>query len=281
MSTFVVSVDEIHVDPSLNVSRGGRWITPESVSELASDILDHGLLEPVGVTSDPDWIDLEEQTGKRFLLVYGFRRFASVVSLDAKEIRVTDLGPISQASAELANVAENWSREPPNDFDLTQACARFVRVLKVDPKVVSKRVNRPVSFVEECVSIVERVRSDLLDHYRVTCTREMRRRMRALAAIEGTERERHERQGEWWREQESVRTEIANTDPVGRNRPAKRAKTKAVAGRSDHIQAAERLLMAREVYDGQGWRPLDEQTRAVLRRWIQWAIDPNSELPVR
>jgi hypothetical protein len=185
------------------------------------------------------------------------------------------------ASAELANVAENWSREPPNEFDLTIACDRFVRVHKLKKEEVATRINRSPAFVEGCIKIAS-VAPDVLDNYRVNCSREIRRRMLELADIEAmTVREKHEMQREAWRQQESNAAAERRADPQGgmRRHPPKRSN--AIASRTDLKIAGERTITAREVFDGHAWVPLDNQTRSIVRELIRWTLDVSSDIPVR
>lgn len=287
----------IHVDPKLNVSRGGRAITASNVASLAEDISANGQQEPVGVVrlEDAGWIQDPakahlEDGGVEYVLVYGFRRLAAVAALSANgpsgvgRVRaVCHDGPMSLAKAELFNVAENWSRDPPNEFDLTIACDRFIRVHKLTSVDVSKRINKPVAFVDACVKIASKVAPDLIDHYKVNCSKENRRRMVLLSEIEAsTERERHQLQREKWKELEGEAADFRRKDPQGGMRPnRKKAGASPVASRSDLRAASERVVFGTEVFDGQRWVPMDSATKAVLMEWIRWSMNANSDFPVR
>jgi ParB-like chromosome segregation protein Spo0J len=292
----LLPLEIVWIDPRVNVSRGGRAITDANVRSLAEDIEQYGQQEPVGVVTLADalWMKSEEKApiakqGYEFVLVYGFRRLQALSMLAHKDantfgvVRAIEQGPMALSQAELANVAENWSREPPTEFDLTVACDRFVRVHKIKAAEIAKRVNRTPAFVESCVVIVSQVAPDLLEHYRVNCSRENRRRMILLAEIEAsTTREKHEIQRRQWDELEANAAAERRSDPQGGIRNKKpRARSGAIVSRGDLREAAERLLTAREFFDGQQWRPIDSVTRSAMREWVRWSLDASLELPVR
>lgn len=301
MTVLLLPLDVIHVDPRLNVSRGGNAITETNVRSLADDIAAYGQQDPVGVVAvaDAKWIETQGPQVRpavpphaEYVLVYGFRRFQAIRSLSRDdrfksqrrfhEIKAIELGPLTLSQAELANVAENWSREPPTEFDLTVACDRFVRFHKVKENEIATRINRSVSFVSACVAIVSKVAPDLLDHYKVNCSKEIRRRMLVLAEVDApTLRERHELQRQRWEEMEADAARDRRNDPQGGIRPRHVKRSGALVSRADLKEAAERLLVAREVYDGQQWQPIDPATRNVLREWLRWSLDASMELPLR
>jgi len=292
MTVFALPLKTIYVDPKLNVSRGQRSISPQSVSSLVQDIESNGQLEPIGVVTveNAAWLSEEqlheiEAQGKEFVLVFGFRRFAALSEIAKKKPLVTinaiAQGRMTLASAELANVAENWSREPPNEFDLTMACDRFVRIHKLKKEEVATRINRSPAFVESCIRIAS-VAPDVLDNYRVNCSREVRRRMLELADIEAmTSRERHELQREAWKQQESNAAAERRTDPQGGMRRTPPKRSNAIASRTDLKIAGERIMTAREAFNGREWVPIDNETRNIVRELIRWSLDVSSDIPVR
>lgn len=293
MSVLLLPLDAIFVDQSLNVSRGGNSIQESNVVSLAKDIEENGQLEPLGVVSLEDALWLSEPkkaeiaSKHEFVLVFGFRRFAALKLLSKTlkvEAKAIEQGPLTLAAAELANVAENWSREPPTEFDLTMACARFVKTHKIEVPVVARRVNKTEGFVESCVKIATKVAPDLLEHYKVNCSKETRRRMVELSAIEApSKQEVYEAQRERWKELEEQAQRSIRNDPQGgmRRKPGRKKSSSSIATRMDLREASESVMLAREFFDGESWYPINGSMKRLLREWIRWSMNTSIELPVR
>lgn len=219
---MILSIASIHVDDTINVSRGGRPITDNDVSDLAMDIKEHGLLEEVGVIRihHASWLTEEQieelvAAGKSWLLIYGFRRLKACQLIGFRDVKVAEVGTdVTLAQAELANVAENWGRRQPTDYDLMMACARFVNVHKTPVTEIALRTQKTIKYVEESVHIVKRVDPLLLQHYRANCSRDVRRKMLELANIDGvSDYERHQKQNAHWEALESAAAQERRTDP--------------------------------------------------------------------
>jgi ParB-like chromosome segregation protein Spo0J len=278
---MLVPIAAVLCDERRNVSRGGRPIAPASVEQLAADLREHGQLEPVGVVAldAATWIedrDHHAANGVRFVLVYGYRRHAAIRAAGLPSILAIDCGELTEDAADLANLAENWQREPPTEYDLTIAVARFV-ARKIGKLTIAARIQRSPSWVEECSWIVRRVAPDLLEHYRADTRRETRRKMIALANIEGSdERARHDDQRKTWAEWERAAAEERRRDPDAgiRSRPRARRSSDAPATRTELREAIEAVALARELFDGAGWRPLTDDARAALAQALRWAARP-------
>lgn len=274
------------VDERRNVSRGGRVQSPASLQSLADDMRAHGQLEPVGVVSITlaTWIadrEAHAARGVTHALVYGYRRALACRYAGLADALAIDCGAISEDTADLANLAENWAREPPTEYDLTIAVARFV-ARKIGKVVIAHRIQRTPSFVEECSWIVRRVSPEILAHYAIDSRRETRRKMLALANIEGgTERERHEAQTAQWQAWEQAEQAERRANPeAGRSRP-RRGAGDLPASRTELRLALEHALHSREYHDGSDWRPLTPEVRGGLIACLTWAIRPTNDYPWR
>lgn len=267
------------VDERRNVSRGGRVLSPSSVQSLAEDLRAHGQLEPVGVVSIAmaPWIERADEHAARGIthaLVYGYRRALAAKAASLDTILAIDCGVTSEDQANLANLAENWNREPPTEYDLTIAVAGFV-ARKVGKLTIASRINRTPSFVEECSWIVRRVAPDLLERYAIDSRRETRRKMVQLANVEGaTERERHEAQRAQWQAWEAAEQKDRRTNPdAGRSKPRKTS-TEHPASRTELRLALEGLATAREYWDGHAWQPMTTEAKSLIATCLVWALRP-------
>ena len=271
----------VYIDERRNVSRGGRTQTEASLSGLADDLRSHGQLEPCGVVPlrAASWVerpDELEARGVAYVLIYGYRRAAAARLAGLDAILAIDCGPLTDDAAQLANLAENWAREPPNEYDLTIAVAAFV-ARKVDRRVIASRTHRTPAWIEESAWIVRRVAPRLLRHYAIDSRREMRRKMSQLANVEGgTDRERHEAQAALWAQWEVAEQTERRTDPdAGRARPTRTRRTSdAPATRTELYEAIEAVTLAREWHDGAEWIPMGADVRAALALALRWAARP-------
>lgn len=289
----ILRIDTIHADASLNISRGGRPIVESNVTGLSEDIKAHGLLENIGVChiDNAQWLSPIQRSeltshGKEWLVVYGFRRFAACSLIDGfVNIRAHDLGPLTLAEAELSNMAENGDREPPTDYDVTIACHRFVAAHKLTPALIAQRSGKSLKFIEDSVTIVARVSPKLLQFYRANCSRDVRRKMIELAAIDaGSEHERHELQEKQWATWEAAEGQERRENPnagFGPRGGGKKRAPGALVSRTELRAAAETTLVAREFWNGQAWVPASSERRELALAWIRWAMNPSEPMPVR
>lgn len=279
-----IPLSALLVDERRNVSRGGRSLAASSVEALAADLAAHGQLEPVGVVSLAlaPWIDRADEhraRGVTHVLVYGYRRALAARAAKLDTILAIDCGAMNEDTAALANLAENWSREPPTEYDLTIAVAGFV-ARKVGRLTIAHRIHKAPTYVEECSWIVRRVAPELLRHYAIDSRREMRRKMIALANVEGgTERERHEAQIAQWRAWEAAEQAERRRNPDAGTRPPRRGSTDSPATRTELRGALEALAGAEHYHDGSAWQPMTAEVRAALVAALAWAIRPTVEIP--
>lgn len=302
MTLRIVAVNSIHVDNTLNVSRGGNPITPQDVASLSDDIKANGLLEEIGVIhiDNAEWIDAARHKellarGFDWILIYGFRRYRACELAGFTSIKVSELGEnVSLAEAELANIAENWGRKPPNEYDLAVACHRFATVHGLKVSTIAQRTQKSVRYIEEAITLVSKLSPALLQLYKANCTRAMRRKMLELAVMESdnavNDRERYSLQEDQWRQMEMAEVQAAQKDPdVGKLAPVPArpglSKTSGtarnLASRSDWTRFAERLIVATQWWDGLRWHPMTDEARAAFRSAARWSVNPDEEMPFK
>lgn len=301
--TRVVPLASIHVDNTLNVSRGGNPITPQDVAALSDDIKTNGLLEEIGVIhiANALWITPEkhdelENLGFVWLLIYGFRRHKACELADFTNVKVSELGEhVSLVEAELANIAENWGRKAPNEYDLAVACHRFATVHGLKVSVIAQRTQKSAKYVEDSIAIVSNVAPSILQIYKADCTKSMRRKLLTLIGLKGdwvNQRERFEAQEEQWKAWEQAESQAVHTDPdggklapvpnrTGLARTNGSSGPKTLASRSDWTRFAERLVIATQWWDGMRWRQMTDETRAAFRSAARWSVSPSEDMPLK
>lgn len=300
MTTRLIPMSIIHVDDSINVSRGGVAIRESpSVLSLADDIKVNGLIENVGVVPlvGARWLNTDERSllalkGFEFVLVYGFRRFKACSLIGFVEIRCEDLGNATRAEAELENLAENCGREPPTDYHLTLACHRCMNVHKLDKATIARRLNRSAKWVADSIAIVSLVAPDMMQFYAANCSAPIRRKMIQLAALASGETDdvRFETQRATWKQWEMSEAEASGrgTNPEadfsnkrGNGNVNGRRHESNVPNRTQLIGVAEAIIVANEYYDGHTWRPMTPEVLNALRSMARWTLNPREMVPVR
>jgi len=102
---FVVPMSEIHMDESFNC-RGK--IIPMDVIDLSKDIEKNGLLQPVAIA--PYSVEQQKETGFKYLLILGYRRFTAHKVLNRTEILCTLQPAMTEINARAVNLSENLQR---------------------------------------------------------------------------------------------------------------------------------------------------------------------------
>lgn len=91
--------------------RATQW----NVDDLVTSIQRHGQRDPVAV----------RPLGKKFQLIYGFRRVAALKQLGHKWVQAHVMYDLSDADARRMSLAENLEREDLSDWDKIATAARF------------------------------------------------------------------------------------------------------------------------------------------------------------
>jgi ParB/RepB/Spo0J family partition protein len=114
---YDLPMGEVFADESFN-SRGK--IEPLKVMELAREINENGLLQPITVQV------YDRMPGKKFRIVAGYRRYAAHQLNQATTIRSLVKNEISDLDARLMNLSENTQRENLNILQEANAIQHFV-----------------------------------------------------------------------------------------------------------------------------------------------------------
>ncbi len=103
------AMDQIHYDQVFNC-RG--QIIPIDVIDLAKDIEQNGLLQQIVVSEYT--AEKAAATGKKYLLIAGYRRYTAHIVLKRKEIDCKVLPAMDEANARFLNLSENTQRKDLN-----------------------------------------------------------------------------------------------------------------------------------------------------------------------
>jgi ParB family transcriptional regulator, chromosome partitioning protein len=120
MNVQRIPISEIHDDESFNC-RGK--ITPIDVVDLAKDIREHGLLQPIVVALYD--AESQEKTGKKYKLIAGFRRLTAHKVISEDFINAVIREPMSEVEALRFNLSENIQRENLNILQEALAIKRM------------------------------------------------------------------------------------------------------------------------------------------------------------
>jgi ParB/RepB/Spo0J family partition protein len=134
-----IPLNEIEADEKFNC-RG--TIATIDVVELAADIKEKGLLQPVIVTEYSTPVK-----GKKYRLIGGFRRYAAHQVNQAETIWATIMPEMDEQTATVMNLSENLNRLDLSFSQEAKALARL-RDLGVSRQDTAKRLNRKDGWVQ-------------------------------------------------------------------------------------------------------------------------------------
>lgn len=138
-----ILLDEIHADSDFNC-RGD--ILPIDVHELALDIKERGLLQPVIVS--PYTEAQENILGYKYRLIAGFRRFVAHRVIQANRILcIIRPDMVDEAEARLLNLTENTQRQDLNILQEARALT-CLRALNVNEFDIAKRLGKSRGWVQ-------------------------------------------------------------------------------------------------------------------------------------
>ncbi len=126
-----------HIDPPANAHRIA--IDEQSIIELAKDIRDNGLLNPITV----------RPTGDRFEVIAGDRRYNAVKFLGwpVVECRITQA--LTDEQCEALRLSENIQRENLSPYEEAIQIAALYRLHANDTYMVAKACNRSADWVKQ------------------------------------------------------------------------------------------------------------------------------------
>ncbi len=138
-----VALELIHMDEEFNC-RGK--IAPMDVVDLAKDIEANGLIQPVTIAPYPE--DKAAETGHKYRLVAGYRRFMSHRILKRTEIpAIIRPDMVDEAGARFFNLAENLKRKDLNIVQEAKALKRL-KDLGVSEVATSDRLGMSRGWVQ-------------------------------------------------------------------------------------------------------------------------------------
>ena len=146
-----INVKDVYADDHFNC-RGE--ITPTDLVELAKDIDQKGLIQPIILSALTE--ERQQETGKKYLLVAGYRRFYAV----SKVLRgSTILGIVrdelvDELSARLFNLSENLQRKQLTILQEAKAI-EGLRKLNLAREVISKKVGKSPGWVQIRIMLLE------------------------------------------------------------------------------------------------------------------------------
>lgn len=120
LKTEVLPIDEIDANENFNCR--GR-IAPIDVVDLMKSIAENGLLEPIVVRVYDE--KKRAETGKKYGLVAGFRRFKATQLNKQTMIRATVHPNMDEAKARVINLQENLKRKDLNLLQEAKAIEQF------------------------------------------------------------------------------------------------------------------------------------------------------------
>lgn len=142
-----VQIDRIETDSIVpNPANPRKYFSDESLTELAQNIIEHGVLQPVTVR------EVESEGGKKYEIIFGERRFRAARLAGVKTlpcmVRVLD----DEAAFDLM-VSENLQRQ---DMRPSEEAAAFKKIVDKGNSVayISERFGKSESFIHNRLSLV-------------------------------------------------------------------------------------------------------------------------------
>jgi ParB/RepB/Spo0J family partition protein len=283
-----LALARIWIRPAENVSRNGQVDTRDApkVLELADSMARGGQQEPVLVRAIPTSLAAHAPAGTDRLLVFGFRRALAAQVLGWTEIDAMERDLDDEAAIE-ANVAENFIRDDPSDYQVAQAFLLLKRRCGFSAEEIALRVygdratNARRARVEQLLRIVERCPKRLLEIWQREPTVETRRALERIARIDGaTVAERHRAMIDAWAAELVARERRASVPHRGRGAP-KGPRALPASG----VQALRETLRSANAYVDPMTgmlKPLDDETKRAIDAVLRHVAAPkDAESPLR
>src|SRR3972149_8024250 len=141
VDTETVDIDTDPLQPNPLQPRG--QILPDSLSELAESIREHGVLEPLVVAKTP----------AGFQIVAGERRWraAKLIGLSKVPVIIRETNP--QGMLEMA-IVENVQRIDLNPLERAQAYKRLMEEFGLTNAEISQRVSKSPSYISNTIRLL-------------------------------------------------------------------------------------------------------------------------------
>jgi len=118
-------------------------ISPESISDLAESIKEHGILEPLVIAKTP----------AGYQIIAGERRWRASKFLGLKTVPVIIKETTPQGMLEMA-IVENVQREDLNPIDRAQAFIRLMEEFGLTNKDISQRIGKSPAFISNSLKLL-------------------------------------------------------------------------------------------------------------------------------
>lgn len=144
-----IPLTDIHADDEFNC-RG--QIAPIDVAELAKDIEQNGLLQPVIICEYAS--EKQKETGYKYLLIAGYRRYKAHRALGRDVIPCLIKENTDELTARIINLSENFQRKNLNLLQEAQAVKKL-KDLGLNEIEVSKRLGMSRGWVQVRFIVLE------------------------------------------------------------------------------------------------------------------------------
>lgn len=118
-------------------------ITPESLSDLAESLKEHGVLEPLVVAKTP----------AGYQIIAGERRWRAAKLIGLKTVPVLIKETTPQGMLEMALV-ENVQREDLNPIDRAQAFIRLMEEFGLSNKEIAQRISKSPAYISNSIKLL-------------------------------------------------------------------------------------------------------------------------------
>ena len=118
-------------------------ITPESLTELAESIKEHGILEPLVIAKTP----------AGYQIIAGERRWRAAKQVGLKTVPVIIRETSPRGMLEMA-IVENVQREDLNPLDRAQAFIRLMEEFHLANKEISQRIGKSPAYISNSIKLL-------------------------------------------------------------------------------------------------------------------------------
>jgi ParB family transcriptional regulator, chromosome partitioning protein len=118
-------------------------ITPESLSDLAESIKEHGVLEPLVVAKTP----------AGYQIIAGERRWRAAKLTGLKTVPVLIKETTPQGMLEMA-IVENVQREDLNPIERAQAFIRLMEEFNLSNKEIAQRISKSPAYISNSIKLL-------------------------------------------------------------------------------------------------------------------------------
>lgn len=130
------------ITPNDNQPR--KFFDPEKIDELASSILEHGLIQPIIV----------REKDKGYEIVAGERRFRAAIKAGLKEVP-TLVRDLDDEENMLLAIIENMQREDLNPIEEAEGLNQMIENFKMTQEAVSKSVGKSRPYITNALRLLK------------------------------------------------------------------------------------------------------------------------------